>query len=71
MARPQQYREVDVPESFAEWDKNAQINYLCGCLNREQMANYVREQCGVEERDKPLFRKDELAEIAVAVVNSQ
>ena len=69
MSRPQTYRDVDVPDNFSEWDTAAQINYLQTAMDREQLANFVREQYGLETRDKPLFKKDELAEIAVQMVN--
>lgn len=71
MSRPQTYREVDVPDRFGEWDTAAQINYLQTAMDREQLANYVREVHGLDTRDKPLFKKDELAEIAVQWVNEQ
>jgi hypothetical protein len=71
MPRPAQYRDVDVPENFAEWDEQGQINYLQGAMDRQQMANFVRDLCELDSREKPLLRKDELAEIAVTVVNSQ
>lgn len=71
MPRPAQYRDVDVPENFAEWDEQGQINYLQGAMDRVQMANFAREICGLENRDKPLFRKDELAQIIVTVVNDE
>lgn len=71
MPRPAQYRDVDVPENFAEWDEQGQINYLQGAMDREQMANFVREICGLESREKPLLRKDELAAIAVMVVQNE
>jgi len=60
-----EYRDVDVPENFDEWDVNAQVNYLSNAMDREQIANYVRELAGVDRRDKPLFTKDELTEIAL------
>jgi hypothetical protein len=66
-SRPQTYRDVDVPDNFPEWDKPAQINYLQTAMDREQLANHVREVYGLETRDKPLFKKDELAQIAVEV----
>lgn len=69
MSRPQTYREVDVPDNFGEWDHAAQINYLQTAMDRDQLANYVREMHGLETREKPLFKKDELAEIAVTQVN--
>jgi hypothetical protein len=40
-------------------------------MDRQQMANFVRDLCELDSREKPLLRKDELAEIAVTVVNSQ
>ena len=70
MSRPQTYRDVDVPDTFDKWDSDAQINYLCSCMDRAQIANYVREIHDLETREKPLFKKDELAQIAVQWVNS-
>ena len=61
----QSYRDVDVPENFAEWGRNAKINFLQGAMDREQIANFVRETYGLEPREKPLLKKDELAAIAV------
>lgn len=66
MAKVQNYHEVDVPDGFAEWDDAARLNYLQSAMSRAQLANYVRELYGIESRDKPLFRKDELAQIAVS-----
>lgn len=66
MSKVQQFRDVTIPDEYDDWPADAQINFLCNCLDREQIANYVREEYGLEPRDKPLFRKDELAQIAIA-----
>jgi len=68
MAKVQNFREVSVPDHFEDWDDAAQLNYLQSAMDREQLANYVREIHGLETRDKPLFRKDELAQIAIEQV---
>jgi hypothetical protein len=70
MSGLQHAKDVDVPENFDQWDKPAQVNYLQSAMDRKQLANYVREMHGIETRDKPLFKKDELAEIAMQRVNN-
>lgn len=65
MGSVQEYRQVETPPRFDEWERNAKINYLQNAMDREQLANYVRSLHGIEQREQPLFRKDELAEIAV------
>lgn len=65
MSRPQQYRDVDVPDNFEEWSVDARVNYLANSMDRQQIANYVREVAGLEERDQPTFLKDELVEMAI------
>lgn len=64
MTKIQSYLDVEVPERFEEWDLNAQVNYLSGAMDREQIADYVREVHGLDQRGEPTFLKSELAEIA-------
>ena len=68
MTRPQQYRDVDVPEGFDEWPVNARVNFLCNALDAVQLADYLRERFGMEPRGEPQFLKDELAEILIRYI---
>lgn len=61
------YRPVELPDTWGEWDADAKINYLCGAMDREQIANVLRDRAGLEAREKPLLRKDEIAQILVAI----
>lgn len=65
MPKPQEFRDVDVPDNFDEWDVNARVNYIANAMDRTQIANYLREIAGLENRDEPTFRKDELTEIII------
>lgn len=65
MPKPQEYRDVDVPDNFTEWDVDARVNYLANAMDRTQIADYLRETAGIEARDEPTFMKDELTEIII------
>lgn len=65
MTHLQQYRDIDVPDNFQEWSIDARVNYLANSMDHQQIANYVREVTGLEERDQPTFLKDELVEMAI------
>jgi len=67
MAKPQEYLDVDVPDNFSEWDTNAQVNYLGNTMDTTQVANYLRELAGVDQRDVPQFKKHEMIQIALAI----
>jgi hypothetical protein len=69
MSKPQTYRKVDIPRNFDQWGTDAQINYLCNAMDRDQIADFLREVHGLDEREEPTFLKDELAEIAVDKVS--
>jgi len=65
--KPQQYRDVEIPNGFDNWDVNARVNYLAGAMDRTQIADYLREITGQETREEPTFKKDELVEIIIKV----
>jgi len=65
MPQPQEYRDVEVPDNFDEWDVNARVNYIANAMDRTQIADYLREVAGMEPRDEPTFKKDELTEIII------
>jgi len=67
MTKPQTYLDVEVPDNFAEWDVNAQVNYLGNTMDNTQVANYLRELAGVDTRDVPQFKKHEMIQIALAI----
>jgi hypothetical protein len=67
MAKPQTYRDVDVPDGFESWDINARVNYLAGAMDRTQIADHLREITGQDPREEPTFKKDELVEIIISV----
>jgi hypothetical protein len=67
VAKPQAYRDVEIPNGFDEWDINARVNYLAGAMDRTQIADYLREITGQEKRQEPTFLKDELVEIIIKV----
>lgn len=69
MPKPQTFRDVDVPNNFGEWDVDARVNYLANCLDRKQIANYVRECADLPEREQPTMLKDELVELAIKLQN--
>lgn len=70
MSKPQTYRKVDIPRNFDQWGTDAQVNYLCNAMDREQLKALLRELHDLEERDGR-FLKDELAEIAVDKVSHE
>lgn len=65
MPKPQEYRDVDVPANFEEWDVDARVNYLANAMDRKQIADYLREVAGLDRRGEPTFLKDELTEIII------
>jgi hypothetical protein len=70
MPKPQEYRDVDVPENFERWDVNARVNYLANAMDRTQIADYLREVAGLEPREEATFKKDELTEIIISLQNN-
>lgn len=67
MPKPQTFRDVDVPDNFDEWDVDARVNYLANAMDRTQIADHLREVCGMDTRGEPTFLKDELTEIIIKV----
>lgn len=67
MAKPQTYRDVDVPENFEDWDVNARVNYIANAMDRTQIADHLRETAGLNPRGEPTFKKDELTEIIITL----
>lgn len=61
------FLDVELPDSWDEWDENAQLNFLLGAMNRTQIANELRSAVGLETRDKPMFKKAEIAQILAEV----
>ena len=70
MSRPQTYRNVEIPDTFADWSIDARVNYLCNAMDREQIAATVREMHGLEPENKTHFGKDELAEMVANEYNT-
>lgn len=70
MPKPQQYRNVNVPDNFEDWDVDARVNYLANAMDRTQIADYLREVAGLEKREEPTFLKAELTEIIIKVQNN-
>jgi hypothetical protein len=71
MPKPQEFRDVEIPDNFEEWDVNARVNYLANALDRTQIADHLRDVAGLEPRDEPTFLKDELVEIIIQLQNNE
>lgn len=67
MPKPQEYLDVEVPDNFAEWDTEAQVNYLGNAMDNTQVADYLRELADLEPREVPQFKKHEMIQIILAV----
>lgn len=65
MAKMQEYLDVEVPENFNEWSTEAQVNYLGNAMDTTQVANYLRESAGLDSRDVPQFKKNEMIQMII------
>jgi len=69
MAKMQEYLDVDVPGNFEEWSVEAQVNYLGNAMDTTQVANYLRDAAGIEKRDVPQFKKNEMIQMIIQLQN--
>ena len=67
MPKPQEYLDIEIPDNFGEWDHGAKVNYLGNVMDNTQVADYLRERAGLEPRDVPQFKKNDMIQIALAI----
>lgn len=69
MSRPQQYREVELPDEWVEWPEDARVNYLASAMDRDQLLDLVGEHAGIpdEEIGKQSIHKSGLAQLIVVL----
>ena len=53
MSRPQVYRDVDLPDKWAEWPESAKVNYLSSAMDRDNLLRLVGEAGNVPEDEAP------------------
>jgi hypothetical protein len=63
MTKCRDFADVELPETWDEWGREAKMNFLCGAMDSEQLSNLLRERAGLDQRDKPMFTKREKATI--------
>lgn len=69
MSRPQQYRDVPLPDEWDQWPPDAQVNYLCTAMDRDQLLSLVREEAGIpdDEVGEQSIHKAGLAQLVVTL----
>lgn len=69
MSRPQQYREVELPDEWTEWPEDAKVNYLASAMDRDQLLSLVGEHAGIPDSEigAQSIHKSGLAQLIVVL----
>jgi len=64
---PHTYRDVDLPDEWAQWPTDAKVNYLANSMGRDQLLALVGERAGLpdEEIGAQSIHKNGLAQLIV------
>lgn len=67
--RPQSYRDVDLPDTWDEWSTDAQVNYLCTVMDRDQLMKVIAEMANIpdDEVGEQSIHKAGLAQLVVVL----
>lgn len=67
MSRPQEYRNIEIPETWDEWPENAKINYLCSAADRDRLLEFVGELADIPESEigEQSIHKSGLAQLII------
>jgi hypothetical protein len=69
MSRPQQYRDVDLPDEWDSYPDDAKVNYLASVCDREQLLRRVGVAAGIpdDEIGSQSIHKSGLAQLLVTL----
>jgi hypothetical protein len=67
MSRPQTYRDVEIPDTWNEWPRDAKVNYLCTVMDRDQLLRSISDVADIpgEEIGEQSIHKTGLAQLIV------
>ena len=69
MTRPQQYREVELPDEWLDWPEDAKVNYLASAMDRDQLLSLVGEHADIPDSEigAQSIHKSGLAQLIVVL----
>lgn len=68
-SRPQTFREVDLPDEWSAFGRDAKVNFLSNVMDRDQMMDEIADLADLSEDSvgEQSFRKSGLAELFIVL----
>lgn len=71
-SRPQTFREVDLPDEWETYSRDAKVNYLSNVMDRDQLLSEIADLADLADESvgEQSLKKSGLAELFISLQNN-